>query len=313
MAELSSSSKVAQLDHLILLLSPADFKDVPAWLGDNFHIIEGGTHSQGTSHNKLIIFQDGTYLELFSWVQPPPNEVAPYADFPSWADKPESCLIDFALTGDDAHGKYNEVKARLKELLLNGEQLNVTYNEPAAGGRRRKDGKELRWVTTRPRRLTAQDDAEDPQVPFFCHDISPRELRVPYTEGSSDSWPAIVTHPCGAIGVAGLTVAAPATQIESFVKLYEAILGSRSNLETVNGIPTYRFTMASPEQALQNPDQISVESNQGDGNRKPAGPSCFLDLVASQGTDHDMATSIRSVALHSSSNGRKGERLDGIF
>ncbi len=32
-------------DHVILLLSTQDFENPPAWLTDNFNIIEGGTHA----------------------------------------------------------------------------------------------------------------------------------------------------------------------------------------------------------------------------------------------------------------------------
>ena len=37
------------LDHVILLLSSAEFDNPPAWLGDNFTILEGGEHT-GSSH-----------------------------------------------------------------------------------------------------------------------------------------------------------------------------------------------------------------------------------------------------------------------
>lgn len=32
-------------DHVVLLLDKADFESPPAWLSDNFNIIEGGTHA----------------------------------------------------------------------------------------------------------------------------------------------------------------------------------------------------------------------------------------------------------------------------
>jgi hypothetical protein len=38
-------------DHVILLLDTPDFENPPAWLSDNFNIIEGGTHA-GKPKNK---------------------------------------------------------------------------------------------------------------------------------------------------------------------------------------------------------------------------------------------------------------------
>ena len=32
-------------DHIVLLIDSKDFDDTPSWLTDNFHIIEGGTHT----------------------------------------------------------------------------------------------------------------------------------------------------------------------------------------------------------------------------------------------------------------------------
>ena len=41
-------------DHVILLLSSPDFEDPPAWLSDNFRIIEGGTHAGNLTPTRLI-------------------------------------------------------------------------------------------------------------------------------------------------------------------------------------------------------------------------------------------------------------------
>ncbi len=45
----------ACLDHVILLLDTPDFENPPAWLADNFNIIEGGTHAGELS--KFVITQ----------------------------------------------------------------------------------------------------------------------------------------------------------------------------------------------------------------------------------------------------------------
>lgn len=302
MAEVFSNSMPSQIDHIVLLLSPADFNDVPSWLTDNFTIIDGGTHSEGTSHNKLIVFQDGTYLELFSWVEPPPQDVPAHADFPGWATKPPGCIIDWAVTGADAHGKFHDVTTRLKDLLSDGENLNVGYDQPVAGGRRRKDGEELRWVTTRPRRLNTADVKGDQElgVPFFCHDISARELRVPYTEESIDSWPALVSHASGVVGIAGLVVEVSIERIEAYRKLYEAILGVEAetmlNQDTDTGQKTYRFWLSSPAQVREQgfiPQIGEIDSAQLSSfvllqgvNGQPAGTSLQKLILRTSGAEH---------------------------
>lgn len=306
----------SQIDHIVLLLSPSDFDNVPSWLADNFTIIDGGTHSKGTSHNKLIIFEDGTYLELFSWVDPPPSNVPAHADFPGWADKPLGCIIDWAITGADAHGKFHHVTTQLKDLLSDGENLNIGYDQPIAGGRRRKDGQELRWVTTRPRRLNTADGKNDTDlgVPFFCHDISVREARVPYVKNSIDSWPGLVTHASGVVGIAGLTIAVPKTRIKAFVKLYEAILGikAEASLNKAESIDpnTYRFSLSSPAQIRQLNLSSRPEDGQNQSRNESAFPdtSCFVEL---RGVDEEqIGPSLRELVLRTSTADRIAQRID---
>lgn len=287
-----------QLDHIILLLSPADFNYVPSWLSDNFTIIDGGKHSRGTSQNKLIIFQDGTYLELFSWIDPQPDAVGPHADFPSWANKPEGHIIDWALTGSDAHGKHDEIMVQLRDLKALGQQLGVIYDPPKEGGRRRMDGKELRWYATRPR----QDDSAQPQakvdVPFFCHDITDRALRVPYTQESTDDWPRIVAHPCGATGISSITVDVPASQFDSCVKLYEGILGAQSDGRHSTEPSMTSFTIASPARSVG----------------KFGGTQCMVILLAGEegmaNSTGQASVSIRGLKLWTSKQERNGERIN---
>lgn len=276
MTDIMSSVSQTQVDHIVLLLSPYDFQNLPPWLTDNFSIMEGGTHSKGTSQNKLILFQDGTYLELFSWISPQPQGVEPHADFPSWADKPAGYIIDWALTGDDAHTKYDEVMTRLKEMMAQGDELNVTYDQPLAGGRQRKDGIELRWVTSRPRKLRVAQDQPMPSVPFFCHDISPRVLRVPYAEGSVPNWQDLVNHPCGATGIAQVEIEAQEKSLSALASLYTAILGSEAKSRI--GSKLYDFPVSAPEQARK----LAIETSRDTIHEtlKSFEPSCSVQLRA---------------------------------
>ncbi len=287
-----------QLDHIILLLSPADFNNLPPWLSDNFTIINGGKHSKGTSQNKLIIFEDGSYLELFSWIDPQPEDVETYADFPSWAGKPDGHIIDWALTGPDAHAKYSEITAQIQDLEATGEQVGVTYDQPKEGGRRRMDGKVLRWYATRPRQSDTTPRSSRIDVPFFCHDVSDRSLRVPYTRESSDDWPRIVTHPCGASGVQSIAINVPAGRLDLCAKMYEGILGTQRDRQDEVRSSTTSFTIASPAQSRNIPGRSQ----------------CTVSLLPVGGDKADIAgqpgTSIQGLVLWTSKQDWKGQRLN---
>ncbi len=41
---MAMESAACAQDHVILLLSTQDFENLPAWLSDNFNILEGGEH-----------------------------------------------------------------------------------------------------------------------------------------------------------------------------------------------------------------------------------------------------------------------------
>ncbi|KIV80306.1 hypothetical protein PV11_07817 [Exophiala sideris] len=208
-------------DHIVLLLDTPDFENPPAWLSENFHIIEGGTHKGGSSRNKLIIFSDGTLIELLNWISTP-------TEFHDWAPKPTG-LIDFALTSpQSAHDTYSAITQRLESGSGDG-GLGVRFKQPSAGGRQRKDGQHCRWFVTKP---SYSDGPNVPKptdtffpttrldTPFFCHDETPRELRVP----SSDK--TLTTHPCGAKGILSVEVVVPESHVEHYVKLYSAVTGA---------------------------------------------------------------------------------------
>jgi hypothetical protein len=61
-----------QIGHIVLLVPTPFFENPPAWLSTNFNITPGGYHNGQASRNKLVIFADGTYLELFNWYDTPP-------------------------------------------------------------------------------------------------------------------------------------------------------------------------------------------------------------------------------------------------
>ncbi|KAF2449158.1 hypothetical protein P171DRAFT_351628 [Karstenula rhodostoma CBS 690.94] len=168
------------LDHLILFL-PADpatnLPKVPSFISDNFTLTPGGTHADGLTSNTLLLLPDGAYIELISFLpSAAPSSLSTHwwshhATTPGWAD--------WCLTNALAPSTFHPL-------------VQATHSEPRHGGRKRADGVDVKWAVTFPRGPRGK-------TPFFCHDVTPREVRVPLGE-------ARTTHPSGVVGVVSLTV-----------------------------------------------------------------------------------------------------------
>lgn len=181
-----------RLDHVVIAVHDlataiADYRSL------GFNVQPGGRHSKSTSHNALIVFQDGAYFELIAWPQPDPAH--------RWYDvlvKHGEGLMDFALLPDDVPGAIE--RARSRGLALDG---------PVDGGRFRPDGVELQWRTGRQKTF---------DLPFLCRDITPRDGRVPTGD--------VRRHANGATGVATVSVAV--ADLEASVARYRALLGDEA-------------------------------------------------------------------------------------
>lgn len=185
--------------------------------------------SGGSSRNKLIIFPDGTYIELLNWIGPP-------KEFYDWASKAPG-LIDFALTTPrSAQETFSAVTSRLEssDPAPGDGNLGVRFKEPLFGGRKRKDGQQVEWYVTKPLFDNEAPNVPKPidksfptgrlDTPFYCHDVTDRNLRVPYTDKS------ISTHPCGAKGILSVEVLVPEAQISSYMRLYGAVTGAEPKI-----------------------------------------------------------------------------------
>ncbi|KAJ4513092.1 hypothetical protein HRR78_002939 [Exophiala dermatitidis] len=265
-------------DHVILLLDTPDFENPPAWLSDNFQIIEGGVHAGGSSRNKLIVFSDGTYIELINWIAEP-------TEFFDWKGKPAG-LIDFALTTPapkSAQETIAEVDKRLTSPGTSGDSgLGIQFKQPIHGGRKRKDGKKVEWYVTKPSFDNSAPSVPRPldqyfptgrlDVPFFCHDVTDRLLRIPYKDSQeSSSYSSLTTHPCGARGILSVDVVVPEEQFENYVKLYTAVSGAlpqrisstSSSGEDSSGVTASNRKNAAVFFPLSAPDQNAMKDVEG--------------------------------------------------
>ena len=160
------------LDHIVIHVNDleaasADYRSL------GFTVTPGGEHADGNSHNALIPFSDGAYLELIAFKRPPPPEHL----FARGVARGEG-MITYALLPDNIEADVAAAKRR--GLHLDG---------PYPGGRLRPDGVQLEWQTAR---------ASTPDLPFLCADVTSRELRVPGGEA--------IEHPNTATGIFGIIV-----------------------------------------------------------------------------------------------------------
>jgi len=169
---------LTRLDHLVILV-----RDLTQAVNDytalGFTVTPGGTHADGLSHNALIVFADGTYLELIAFRDPddPRDNVWGWRRFLGTGGG----LIDYCVASDDLAADVPAFQAQ-----------GFTAQGPTAGGRKRPDGAELRW-------LSATFWQAGRELPFLIEDVSPRELRVPGI--------AAAQHANGATGIRELTIA----------------------------------------------------------------------------------------------------------
>ncbi|HYU82696.1 MAG TPA: VOC family protein [Candidatus Polarisedimenticolia bacterium] len=161
-----------QLDHVVLVA-----RDLNAAIADHrrrgFTVTPGGEHADGVTHNALITFADGSYLEIVAF-----RDLARALSHRWWKFAADGGgLADFALLSDDLAGDA----AALAELVK---------TPPKDGGRIRPDGVELKWRTA----------LLQPPLPFVIEDLTARDLRVP---GG-----AAAEHANGATGIASVVVGA---------------------------------------------------------------------------------------------------------
>lgn len=161
-----------KLDHVIIAVPDLDAatEDFRA-LG--FTVNYGGTHASGATHNALICFQDGTYLELLA---PVAGKSLNDSSLSGLLQKGEG-LAGYALLSLDFQTDIEALRAR-----------GVNVSAVNEGGRTRSDGAELRW------RGALIDGGGSP---FLIEDVTARNLRV-----ADDA--ATVTHANGVTGIAQL-------------------------------------------------------------------------------------------------------------
>jgi hypothetical protein len=125
--------------------------------GLGFTVTPGGYHTGGATHNALISFADGAYIELIAFTEPDrPQSHKWWAKFALGEG-----TVDFALLSPDLAAEAEALR-----------KVGIAVDGPVDGGRERPDGQRIAWKS-----LTIESD--DGPLPFVIEDITARELRVP--------------------------------------------------------------------------------------------------------------------------------------
>jgi hypothetical protein len=178
------------IDHLVVVVKDLD-KAAKDYERLGFTVVPGGQHPVG-SHNVLIPFADGTYLEIIAFYREAVDH--------RWWDplsKGER-LVDFCFQTDDLRGDTKKLK-----------DAGVPINDPVPWSRKRPDGYELKWL------LSLATGSHRGIAPFLIEDVTSRTERIPQQ----------FTHRNRVTGIEKLTVAVgELVQIE---KWYDALLGAK--------------------------------------------------------------------------------------
>lgn len=151
------------LDHVVIAIDDLDAA-IDDYRALGFTVRRGGVHANRATHNALVTFADGTYLELLAatGALPLPGLV----DFGVMLRQGEG-LAGFALASNDLDADAVRLRAH-----------GVAVGDVIPGERRREDGTLIRW------KLALIDGGF---APFLIQDVTPRAWRV-----ASD--PAAITH-----------------------------------------------------------------------------------------------------------------------
>lgn len=96
--------------------------------------------------------------------------------------------------------------------------LHTSHTPPLAGARTRPDGVRVEWEVTFPQGEKGGRDVRG-KIPFFCHDITDRGVRVPISDEATK-------HECGALGVRQITVLVAGEEArEEVVGIYTKLFG----------------------------------------------------------------------------------------
>jgi catechol 2,3-dioxygenase-like lactoylglutathione lyase family enzyme len=160
------------IDHVAIVVNDLE-SAITSYTRAGLTVVRGGKHPIGT-HNALIAFADGSYLELIAFLKP--NTGHPW----QLALEKGSGVVDFCMATDDLAADVESMR-----------RAGARFGNPYPLTRDRPDGYHLSWV------LATPEPPFNGQVPFLIKDETPRDERVPRER----------SHRNGATGIRTLAIA----------------------------------------------------------------------------------------------------------
>ncbi|KAH7329501.1 glyoxalase-like domain-containing protein [Stachybotrys elegans] len=257
---MASSTDGILLDHIVILVSESTLRDLPAKLKDDFNVTVGGTHADGLTLNNLIFFEDGVYIEVIAFFDAADDETRKKH---RWGQLQENTIIDWAYTLPDKE-QFPPVQQRVVK-----DQPSYVYSDPVPGGRKRPDGTVLEWAVAAANRTDGRYLARG-ALPFWCLDVTPRHLRVPYQDEGK------ATHGCGATGVAEVSIGVGREDVADLERAHRAILHGQLEYGVPVGKPVGKVHLVPSEDS-----SISIKLTGRSEGRVQILPGLELEIVPS--------------------------------
>lgn len=187
----------ASLDHVVVVV-PALAGAMDLFRAAGFTVLPGGRHEGLPTENALVVFADGSYLELLAALDPEARdslrELAGTSRWERHLHGSSALARRFlpSLAGPDGVSDWALRAERLDRIAAESRRRGDVTTGPVALGRERPDGERLDMRLLFP---------AERWMPFLIEDRSPIELRIP-----GDA--AARAHANGASGIARVTVRA---------------------------------------------------------------------------------------------------------
>lgn len=170
---------ISGFDHFIILVNNLDAA-MQTYRRLGFEVRAGGQHPSMGSHNALIAFADGTYIELVAF-----KDLA-LAASSYWRAGVDRLQVSegfggYVLASNDLANDVAQIKSRgtvTAPSVVGGTTPPLHYDEPKPGSRVRPDGQRVEWHTA------MFNGSPVGLLPFLIQDDTPHRLRIePPTDG----------------------------------------------------------------------------------------------------------------------------------
>jgi catechol 2,3-dioxygenase-like lactoylglutathione lyase family enzyme len=178
------------VDHIVIVVPELEAA-IEHYSGVGFTVARGGKHSIG-SHNALIAFADGAYIELIAFLADGTGH-----PWQNALEKNGGGFVDFCMVTDNLEGDVAAVR-----------RAGAQISDPYAMTRDRPDGYRLSWE------LSVPAPPWNGRLPFLIRDQTPRDERVPHER----------EHRNGVRGIQQVTIAVE--DPDSVGRVYTSVLGS---------------------------------------------------------------------------------------